>query len=111
MALVTLTQIQPGMVLAAEVRDMSGRLLLNKGQEIETQHLRILKIWGIAEVLVCEQPVAEQALTSPNTSLTPEASAKIQDLFLHNDLTNSLIQEIYSYRLKSLSATGTGDDN
>jgi hypothetical protein len=46
--------IKSGQVLAEEVRDINGRLLLSKGHTIEAKHIRIFKIWGISEVNLAE---------------------------------------------------------
>jgi len=45
-------KLKPGQILAEEVRDINGRLLLASGNEIQTNHIRIFKIWGISEVHV-----------------------------------------------------------
>ena len=50
MRTVRTTQLETGMILADDVRDINGRLLLAKGESIQTKHIRILKTWGIPEV-------------------------------------------------------------
>jgi len=50
MGIVRTPQLEPGMTLAEDVRDVNGRLLLNKGSRLEQSHIRIFKIWGITEV-------------------------------------------------------------
>jgi hypothetical protein len=45
-------KLKPGQILAEEVRDINGRLLLASGNEIQSNHIRIFKIWGISEVNV-----------------------------------------------------------
>ncbi len=50
MGVVPTDKIKPGQVLAEEVRDINGRLLLSKGHTIAANHIRIFKIWGISEV-------------------------------------------------------------
>ena len=54
-------KLKPGQILAEEVRDINGRLLLARGSEILPNHIRIFKIWGISEVKVAdaERPVRE----------------------------------------------------
>ncbi len=52
MGRISMTALRPGMVLAEEVRDRNGRLLLDEGQIISERHLRILKIWSVVEVSV-----------------------------------------------------------
>jgi hypothetical protein len=52
MGIVYTDKIKPGMVVAEEVRDVNGRLLLARGNSIQPSHMRIFKIWGITEVKV-----------------------------------------------------------
>lgn len=50
MGFTTIEELDEGRVLAADVHDINGRLLLSKGQVLRANHLRVLKIWGVAEV-------------------------------------------------------------
>jgi hypothetical protein len=50
MPYVSIDQIKPGMVLAADVLDTNGRMLLSKGKGIEANHINIFKMWGVTEV-------------------------------------------------------------
>lgn len=43
-------QLQPGMVLSTDVKDLSGRMLLTAGTEIDERHLKILRTWGVTGV-------------------------------------------------------------
>jgi len=47
-----LAQVRPGMVLAEDVRDVNGRLLLSRGKTIGAEHIRIFKMWGVSRVAV-----------------------------------------------------------
>lgn len=38
-----------GMILAADVHDRSGRLLLGAGSELNQKHLVIFRTWGVSE--------------------------------------------------------------
>jgi hypothetical protein len=42
--------IEAGMVLASDVRDRSGRMLLGAGAELTQKHLVIFRTWGVPEV-------------------------------------------------------------
>ncbi|MEJ2657650.1 MAG: hypothetical protein P8012_10715 [Desulfobacterales bacterium] len=54
MGMVHVDNLEVGMVLSEDVKDISSRLLLTKGQKIQSNHIRIFKIWGITEVSVVE---------------------------------------------------------
>jgi excisionase family DNA binding protein len=45
---VNIDTLKPEMVLAEDLFHADGRLLLSKGLKLESNHLRVLKIWGIA---------------------------------------------------------------
>ena len=49
MSMVSLDNLAPGMVLASNVLDKSGRLLLGEGVELAAKHLFIFRTWGIVE--------------------------------------------------------------
>ncbi len=53
-----LAQVRPGMVLAEDVRDVNGRLLLSRGKTIGAEHIRIFKMWGVSRVAVRGEPEA-----------------------------------------------------
>ena len=50
MGVIPTSKLESGMVLAGEVEDVNGRLLLAKGEEIQPSHIRVLKMWGVSEV-------------------------------------------------------------
>ena len=50
MALVTVDQAQPGMVLAEGVTDKRGRLLIPAGNELSERHVGALKMWGVTHL-------------------------------------------------------------
>ena len=106
MVLVKVANIQPGMVLAANVRDLNERLLLSKGVVIEDQHLRILKMWGIFEVKV---EAAEGRMGEDDPSLDEEQVRTVSQVmasrFSRLDLSHPAIIEILrlsiAYRVRN----------
>jgi len=97
MATVLTHHLKPGAILAEEVRDVSGRLLLSKGKKIKAQHLRIFKIWGIAEVHVAAE--ADTATHDDPLDMDPETLQNVQeqvaDLFTYTDLNHPAVNEIF----------------
>jgi len=96
------------MVLSEDVTDLDERLLLAKGQKIEAKHLRVLKIWGIAQVCVVgetkDQPPEE---TRVDTEKAVSVRDSIDFVFKHIEKQHRAIQEIYRsaflYRYRDLS--------
>ena len=96
MGTIHINKLKPGMVLDEEVRDINGRLLLKKGKNIHSAHIRIFKIWGVTEVNICGNN------GSKNTSdgnVDPEKIEKIKEfthnLFCHADLEHPALKEIF----------------
>lgn len=83
MAQIAVDQVQAGMVLAAEVQDRRGRLLIPSGRELDSKHVQALKMWGITRVEIQgDDPAAEGAqLVSPEML---EAARAILDDRLRN---------------------------
>jgi hypothetical protein len=48
MGKVNIDTLKPGMVLAEDLFHADGRLLLTKGLPLDPNHLRVLKVWGVA---------------------------------------------------------------
>ena len=96
MGMIHINNLESGMVLADEVRDINGRLLLGKGKSVQPDHLRIFKIWGITEVNIFGNNGNKED-AKPN--LDQEQIEKIKDstlqVFIHNDLKHPAIKEIF----------------
>ena len=52
---------QPGMCVAADIKDRSGRLLISASTILDTNKIRTLKSWGITEIPVKEQSESAQS--------------------------------------------------
>jgi HD-like signal output (HDOD) protein len=107
MGIVYTDKIKPGMVVAEEVRDVNGRLLLGKGSSIQPSHIRIFKIWGITEVKVHGEIGIKD---DPQPQIQPELLEKIKDntryLFSHVDLDHPAIREIFRLSVEHRSRNG-----
>lgn len=60
MAVLSVDQAEPGMVLAAAVTDRQGRLLIPQGKELSERHVEALKMWGVTHVEVDGGEPADQ---------------------------------------------------
>ncbi|UCG08827.1 MAG: HDOD domain-containing protein [Desulfobacterales bacterium] len=89
-------KLKPGMILAEEVRDINGRLLLGKGNRIEPSHIRIFKIWGITEVQVFGAiGIKDKPESHVNPELIEKTEDKIKPIFVHVDLDHPAVKEIF----------------
>jgi len=89
-------KLKPGQILAEEVRDINGRLLLARGNEIQPNHIRIFKIWGISEVNVAGAPSDKDNF---DPELDPELVDQVQKNMLilcrHADMQHPAIRELF----------------
>ncbi len=96
MMVVPTDNIKSGQVLAEEVRDISGRLLLSKGQTIEANHIRIFKIWGISEVnLVGAERQEDTSDPLMDPAMIEQTKKSVTALFCQMDLEHPAVKEIY----------------
>jgi HD-like signal output (HDOD) protein len=96
MIVVPTNKIKSGQVLAEEVRDINGRLLLSRGHTIEANHIRIFKIWGISEVtLVGADRHDDTSDGSLDPAMIEQTKKNLEALFCHVDLEHPAIKEIH----------------
>lgn len=101
MGMTPITQIEEGMVLAEDVKDINSRLLISKGERITAENFRILKIWGIPEVKIeGERSAAKKKSSIPGTKITPRQKEEIRKIFSYVDLKHPAIREIYRLSIK-----------
>ncbi|NTW99914.1 MAG: hypothetical protein HGB35_08325, partial [Geobacteraceae bacterium] len=55
MGIIAIENIETGMVLASDVRDRSGRMLLGSGVELTQKHLVVFRTWGVLEADIAGQ--------------------------------------------------------
>jgi HD-like signal output (HDOD) protein len=69
-SLISIAELQPGMILGADLRAYNGRFLLPEDQCLSENHIRIMKMWGVVDVhiknMVSEHPCSDgNAVASP----------------------------------------------
>jgi HD-like signal output (HDOD) protein len=96
MGMVHINSLKPGMVLADEVRDLSGKLLIGKGKKIMPNHFRVLKIWGVTEVNIRSNNDDKKEIKPDFTSEQYKNIYEItQQVFRYNDCEHPAIKEIF----------------
>ena len=96
MGTIHINRLEPGMVLADEVRDLNGRLLLGKGKTVQPKHFRRFKTWGVTQVNICGDNEGKIVSTP---GFDPEMYEKIKEStrrrLRYNDLEHPAIKEIF----------------
>lgn len=79
MATIDVSQAEAGMVLAADVLDQRGRLLVPAGKELSVKHVRALPAWGVTRLEIEGDDVAGVVEAEPWAR--DEATAEIDRIF------------------------------
>lgn len=82
MALVAVDNLETGMVLARDVLDRNGRMLLGAGTELSQKHLVIFRTWGITEVQIAGGDADEAATAPLPAEIDPAAVEAAQETLL-----------------------------
>ena len=98
MGTVRTDNLKPGMVLADDVRDIRGRLLLARGKSLKPENIRVFKMWGVPQVEVTGAPQSPQAAAAtPQDPARVEAVRKETELlFCLTDLEHPAVKEIFN---------------
>ena len=100
---IKLEEIEPGMVLARDVKGRFGRGLLLSGNKVTEKHIRIFKSWGIAEVTVeiISGGVSGELIKSSEAQVIhDQQKAQLQKLFKFNDDNHPAVRELFQVALK-----------
>jgi hypothetical protein len=99
---VKIDDLQEGMIVAADVRNIDDMLLLPAGAELTARHLKVLRSWGITEVTVQATHEAEDA-SDPLRRIPPEALARIEaalrEIFYKFEPAQALPQTVFRLML------------
>lgn len=94
---IAIENIETGMILAGDVHDRSGRMLLGAGVELTQKHLVIFRTWGVSEADIVGLGSDESADQLP-TDVDPEdlaaAEQALASLFRHTDQKHPAIIEL-----------------
>lgn len=94
---VAIENIEAGMVLAGDVHDRTGRMLLGAGAELTQKHLVIFRTWGVLEADIAGQGDGDAASQIPADVDPVELAAAEQELahlFHHTNRTHPAIMEL-----------------
>lgn len=91
MNLVNVFEAEPGVILARDVKNKDGRLLMKVGTLLSEKELRILQMWGILEVHVISG--AAEKGCEPNVALT-EIDGFLEKWFRNNDMDDPVVLAI-----------------
>lgn len=91
-------ELEPGMVLASDLKDRNGRFLLGKGVKLTSRHLRIMKMWGVVETDVegiCEKKLAAKRTARIAPEILEAADKLTRKRFIHTDLEHEAVRQLF----------------
>jgi len=97
MGKVNIDTLQPGMVLAEDLFHADGRLLLSKGLKLASNHLRVLKIWGVAgaEIEGVSDGSRSPTLEEIDPAVLKEAQELTRKQFSHANVDHPFLGELF----------------
>lgn len=97
MGVINIKNLKSDMVLAGDVNDCRGRLLICKGTVLTEKHLKICKMWGVVEADVngvSPEEIYESAVSSFDPANIATAGEIVQERFRHADMGHPAIREL-----------------
>ncbi len=98
MALIILNDITPDMILAKDVQDTNGRVLLRGGMALTERHIRIMKTWGVVDADIKDtssQEAEDKSMAQLDPALLKKAEVKADQLFQRSNLNHPVVHELY----------------
>ena len=98
MGIINLEDIQVDMILASDVKERSGRVLLAMGSKISEKHLKVFKMWGITEADVKgieKEELAANVVAQFDQHLFQEIEIQTRERFCHVDMEHPFIKELF----------------
>lgn len=94
MGIISVDNVEPGMVLAEKVLTPKNMMLLPEGVTITEGHMVTFRTWGISEVNVVGE--GDSGGESELSEEEKEALAKeVTELFKHNDLSGEFTSKLF----------------
>jgi len=118
MGVINIADVRPDMVLAADVSDRHGHVLLKEGETITEKHLKIFKMWGVNDLDVrgVDQAVIEaRAAEEVDPALLEAAERVARERFRHADADDPVVRELirlfkHHYILEHSTEKGHADE-
>jgi len=113
MTLIRISNIKPGQIVAADVKDRSGRTLLAANSELTADNIKIIKSWGVVEIDVIGD-VNEIDINADLPKINPEQLQAIElelsKRFRFLNKSHPFINELFEICLRrKLSNQGLSD--
>ncbi len=98
MGIINLEDIQVDMVIASDIKERSGRVLLAEGSKISEKHLRVFRMWGITEADIKgieKEELTANVVAQLDQNIFQEVEIKTRERFCHVDMKHPFIKELF----------------
>jgi putative nucleotidyltransferase with HDIG domain len=98
MGYITISELKPDMVLASDLRDQSGRLLIGKGTKLTPKYIKICKMWGVIEadiVGISQEEIAAAVMGKFDPATIAAAEQKVAARFIDTDMEHPAVRELF----------------
>ena len=119
MGVLGVSDLKDGMVLASEVKNKHGNVLLKKGDALKEKHIMLLKSWGItgADIEGVDREQVEKSeieeLSSDLMTSIEEGLKSLFPAFGNNPLMKEIYRVVKKFKMKQAMEQigGNGDGN
>ncbi len=94
MPVIDVSLAQPGMVLAADVLDKRGRVLIPAGKELVEKYVTALPAWGVTRIEVEGDDIAGAAAEAEPWAVD-EATAELEALFQKSNRGHPAVDNLF----------------
>ena len=106
---IRVSEVSPGMIVSKDICDRSGRLLIASGTVLNNSQIRILKTWGITNIVIAGEQAPENLMPNPVSEQHLEAARKlVEEQFrfnFHDQPVVAELERIVTLRLANEMAT------
>lgn len=98
MGIISISELKPDMVLAGDLRDRTGRLLMSSGTVLTPKYINICKIWGVVEADISgisSEDMEASVMKRFDASTIAAAEESVRKRFSHNDMDHPAIREFF----------------
>lgn len=97
MGLLNIDNLEVGMVLASDVKDRNGRMLLGAGAELTQKHMTVFRTWGVIDVDIAGIDYVQEESSVPAEMDPAEVAAaeeEIRPRFFYSGTDHPALKEL-----------------
>ncbi|MCP4606836.1 MAG: hypothetical protein GY847_41070 [Proteobacteria bacterium] len=101
MTIYSIDELEAGWVLAEDIRNTHGQLVLPAGCVLADKHIQTFKGHGIVVIDIKEEGDSEEVEIDP--AILEKAEKQAEELFVHADLSHPLIDRLFQLSVQKIA--------